>query len=42
MAISLQGQLDQQRLDLVNQYRSRFRLRAPSLSHKLDQAADKL
>jgi len=42
MTISLQGQLDQQRLDLVNQYRSRFRLRALSLSQKLDQAADKV
>jgi hypothetical protein len=41
MAISSQGQLDQQRLDLVNQYRSQFRLRALSLSPKLDQAADK-
>jgi uncharacterized protein YkwD len=41
MPISLEGQLDLQRLDLVNQYRSRFRLRALSLSQKLHQAADK-
>jgi hypothetical protein len=42
MTISSQGQLDQQHLDLVNQYRSQFRLRALSLSQKLDQAAAKL
>ena len=41
MPISLQGQLDLQRLNLVNQYRSRFRPRALFLSQKLDQAADK-
>jgi uncharacterized protein YkwD len=41
MTISSQGQLDQQRLDLVNQYRSRLQLRALSLSQKLHQAADK-
>ena len=41
MPISLQGQLDLQRLSLVNQYRSRFRPRALFLSQKLDQAADK-
>jgi len=41
MTISSQDQFDQQLLNLVNQYRSRFGRNALSLSQKLDQAADK-